>query len=1225
MMDDPNITMEEYIMLEGEKAYRSGKLYNWETATYGKICPLNNNEIDFRISFDKSDDEDYTVIFDQNSFSYKIISVTDLKTDSENDNEKVNMPSFPSPEPTVSYVDNIDFFKDFENEFSSIVYNDALMSELDVLTEPTTLEYIDVDIADFEMRLGKIYNREVHQVLVLDFESLLAEIAKGLTSRMLMEHRDAHGQSVFTSRACRLLFEVHGLLVFELIMEFFSTFRYTPYYTFIRDLMMRLYRKLIACSIVRRCQAPEKVSVTNLFYLRSMDVGSVKIPYLLARYLRRFSSGRKPTRTIAQRLARAEEVVHEIQRALGEQHKVMDAMAKDLSRFTMWEAGGAEEARQDSNIVTGTFTLNDHFGTTLFDSGADYSFVSTTFIPLLGIEPSELGFKYKIEIASGQLVEIDKDKITYHKKVARIPLLDGKVLRVLGERPEEKARLLMSAKAIDKKQGEIIVVRGFSEVFPDDLSRLQPIWEIEFQIKLIHGVTPVAKSPYRLAASELEELSRQIKKLQDKGFIRPSLELNKLTIKNHYLLPRIDDLFDHLQGSQFFSKIYLRSGYHQLRVHEDDILKTTFRIHYGHFEFTVMPFGLTNAPVVFIDLMNRVCRPYLDNFMIVFIDDTLIYSKTHEEHVEHLRPEKFVVYCDTSEIGVGYVLMQRVVFALKIWRHYLYGTKSVIYTDHKSLQHIFSQKELNIRQRRWIELFSDYDCEIRYHPGLHNGLDEMIEQRSDVTLYYLDQIWVPLKGDIRTLIMNEAHKSKYFVHPGADKMYYDLRDRYWWPEMKKDIAEYIKDRLKAARDRQKSYADKRNKPLEFSVGDYVLLKVSPWKGVVRFRKKDSLATRFIGPFKIIKKVVLVAYRLDLPEEFNGVHDTFHVSNLKKCLADPTLQVPLDEIRFDAKLNFMEEPVEILDREFKKLKRSRITIVKVMSTLAYVDSETIIQADDDSQPLGSRVPLLSEEFEAFELSVRTQPTMSPGHSARMAEAMALSDLAFCKSYRSYYEIPSPSPSLSSTLTLPMQKRYRERESQGLDDEGHGLGDEDHGLDDESQGLKDEGLHLEEEEVVPEGKQQAVRVGAERVSAFRQPTLDTWVDPEDGKVHTDIPAYVPLAVPVQTPPSPEWSLSSLPVSPSSPVVQSPIASSMATPTTTISVDEDQFIKMYRFRILEREQERVTVTFRALWRPMLALEAWAGHVDTRLADMSWARYDDHRLIYNILVQQAAMQREL
>ncbi|GKE12984.1 putative reverse transcriptase domain-containing protein, partial [Tanacetum coccineum] len=210
---------------------------------------------------------------------------------------------------------------------------------------------------------------------------------------------------------------------------------------------------------------------------------------------------------------------------------------------------GAEEARQDPNIVTGMFTLNDHFSTTLFDSGADYSFVSTTFIPLLGLEPNDLGMHWLSNY---------KAEIIFHEKAVRIPLPDDKVLRVVGERPDEKARLLMSAKASDKKQEEVVVVRDFPEVFPDDLSGLPPIQEIEFRIELTPGATPVAKSPYHLAPSELEELSGQLKELQDKGFIRPSSspwgapvlfvkkkdgsfrtcidyrELNKLTVKNRY-------------------------------------------------------------------------------------------------------------------------------------------------------------------------------------------------------------------------------------------------------------------------------------------------------------------------------------------------------------------------------------------------------------------------------------------------------------------------------------------------------------------------------------------------------------------------------------------------------------------------------------------------------------------------------------------------------------------
>ncbi|GKE36854.1 putative reverse transcriptase domain-containing protein, partial [Tanacetum coccineum] len=359
----------------------------------------------------------------------------------------------------------------------------------------------------------------------------------------------------------------------------------------------------------------------------------------------------------------------------------------------------AVDALQDPNVVTGTFSLNDHFATVLFDSGADFSFISTKFAPLLNVKPI-ISPGYVIEVANGKKEEVDriirdcklelgnslftidliplghgsfnvivgmdwlsknKAEIVCHKKVVRIPLGGGEILRVQGERTLGGTKTLMSTKADEPELSDIPIVRGFTDVFPEYLSGLPPQRQVEFRIDLIPEATPVAKFPYQLAPSEMQELSEQLQELQDKGFIRPShspwgapvlfikkkdgslrmcidyRELNKLTVKNRYPLPRIDDLFDQLQGARYLSKIDLRSGYYQLRVHEDDISKIAFRTRYEHFEFTVMPFGLTNAPAVFMDLMNRVCKPYLDKFFIVFIDEILIYSKTKEDHEVHLK------------------------------------------------------------------------------------------------------------------------------------------------------------------------------------------------------------------------------------------------------------------------------------------------------------------------------------------------------------------------------------------------------------------------------------------------------------------------------------------------------------------------------------------------------------------------------------------------------------
>ncbi|GJX95436.1 putative reverse transcriptase domain-containing protein [Tanacetum coccineum] len=235
-------------------------------------------------------------------------------------------------------------------------------------------------------------------------------------------------------------------------------------------------------------------------------------------------------------------------------------------------------------------------------------------------------------------------------------------------------------------------------------------------------------------------------------------ELNKLTVKNRYPLPRIGDLFDQLQGSSTYSKIDLRSGYHQLRVRDEDIPKTYFRTRYGHYEFQVMPFGLTNAPAMFMDLMNRFLGYVIDNRGI-HVDPTKIEAvKDWESPTTPTKIRQFLGltgYYQRFIEGMGAVLIQRekviayasrqlkpheenytthdlelgaVVFALTIWRHYLYGTKCTVFTDHKSLQHILDQKELNMRQRRWLELLADYDCEIRYHPGKANVVADALSR-----------------------------------------------------------------------------------------------------------------------------------------------------------------------------------------------------------------------------------------------------------------------------------------------------------------------------------------------------------------------------------------------------------------------------------------------------------------------------------------------------------------
>nr|GEZ02217.1 putative reverse transcriptase domain-containing protein [Tanacetum cinerariifolium] len=483
----------------------------------------------------------------------------------------------------------------------------------------------------------------------------------------------------------------------------------------------------------------------------------------------------------------------------------------------------------------------------------------------------------------------------YHAKI----LCDEKVVHI----PIDGETLIIREKKSDEKRLEDIpVVKEFPDVFPEDLPGLPPIRQVEFQIDLISGTTPVARAPYILAPSEMQELSNQLHELIDRGFIRPSTspwgafvlfvkkkdgsfrmcidyrELNKLTINNRYPLPRIDDLFDQLQGSSIYSKIDLRSGYHQLRVRDEDIPKTAFRSIYGHYEFQFMPFSLSNTPAVFIDLMNRVCKPYLVKFVIVFIDDILIYSRNEEEHANHLkiilellRKEKLYVKFSKCNLWIRIV---------------------------QFLRHIIDSQRLHVDPakikavKNWETPTTPTELRIKAAP-----FEALYGQKGRSPVCWADV------GDVQLIGPEIIH------------------------ETTKKIVK-IRQRLQAARDRRRSYANIRRKPLKFQVGDRVMFKVSHRKGVIRFGKQGKLNPQYIGPFKILERIGPVAYKLELPKELSNVHSTFHVSNIKKCLSDESLVIPIKELQLNDKLNFVEEPVEIMDREIKQLRQSRILIVKV---------------------------------------------------------------------------------------------------------------------------------------------------------------------------------------------------------------------------------------------------------------------------------------------------------
>ncbi|GJT76314.1 putative reverse transcriptase domain-containing protein [Tanacetum coccineum] len=389
-------------------------------------------------------------------------------------------------------------------------------------------------------------------------------------------------------------------------------------------------------------------------------------------------------------------------------------------------------------------------------------------------------------------------------------------------------------KSEKKRLEDVPIVQDFPEVFPEDLPGLPPTRQVEFQIDLVPGAAPVARAPYRLAPSEMKELSEQLKELSDKGFIRPSSspwgapvlfvkkkdgsfrmcidyrELNKLSGRTDSPLPRIDDLFDQLQGSSVYSKIDLRSGYHQLRVREEDIPKTAFRTRYDHYEFQVMPFGLTNAPAVFMDLMNRFLGHVIDSEGI-HVDPAKIESV--KDWASPKSPTEIRQFLGLA----GYYRRFIEVFS-KIAKPMTKLTqKKVKFVWGDKQEAAFQLLKQKLCSAPILALPEGSEDFIAYCDASKKGLGcvdakekkvrtEKLEPRADGTLCFNGRSWLPCYSDLRTVIMHESHKSKYSIHPGSDKIYQDMKKLYWWPNMKADIATYVSkcltcDKVKAEHQR----------------------------------------------------------------------------------------------------------------------------------------------------------------------------------------------------------------------------------------------------------------------------------------------------------------------------------------------------------------------------------------------------------------------------------------